>query len=96
MDNPQYIEYLNTFGAEINVKSQPRKEIDALFKEHITKEKEFKLFGRLFKQVIHHIHNKYYQCCDLVKNFPLGSHDEAKRQRLIDSIEELRDKSENR
>ena len=41
MDNPQYIEYLNTLGAEINVKSQPRKEINALFKEHTTKENEY-------------------------------------------------------
>ena len=91
MDNPQYIEYLNTFGAEINVKSQPRKEIDALFKEHITKEKEFKILGRLFKQVIHHIYYKYYQCCDLVKKFHLGDA-EIERMRIINSIEKLRNK----
>ena len=56
MNNPQYIEYLNTFGAEIDVSSQPRREIDALFKEHTTKESEFEILERLFKQ-------KYYQCC---------------------------------
>ena len=93
MDNPQYIEYLNTFGAEINVKSQPRKEIDALFKEHITKEKGFKIFGRLFKQVIHHIRYKYYQCCDLIKKISLGNAEiERERTKLIDSIEKLRNK----
>ena len=84
MDNPQYIEYLNTFGAEINVKSLPRKEIDALFKEHITKEKEFKILGGLFKQ-------KYYQCCDLVKQFFLDDA-EIERTKIINSIEKLRNK----
>ena len=86
MDNPQYIEYLNTFGAEINVKSQPRKE-----KEHITKEKKFKISERLFKQVIHRISYKYYQCCDLVKNFYLDDA-EIERMRIINSIEKLRNK----
>ena len=84
MNNPQYIEYLNTFGAEINVKSQP-------LKEHITKEKAFKILGRLFKQVIHHIRYKYYQCCDLVKKFHLGDA-EMERMRIINSIEKLRNK----
>ena len=78
MDNPQYIEYLNTFGAEINVKSQPRKE-----KEHITKEWVFKIFRRLSKQIVY--------CCDLVKKIPLGDA-EIERTRLIDSIEELKNK----
>ena len=86
MDNPQYIEYLNTFGAEINVKSKPRKE-----KEHITKEKKFKILERLFKQVIHRISHKYYQCCDLVKNFYLDDA-EIERMRIINSIEKLRNK----
>ena len=42
MDNPQYIEYLNTLGAEINVKSQLRTqtailelEVDALEKQEL-------------------------------------------------------------
>ena len=86
MDNPQYIEYLNTFGAEINVKPQPRKE-----KEHFTKEKKFKTLERLFKQVIHHIRYKYYQCCDSVKNFYLDDA-EVERMRIINSIEKLRNK----
>ena len=50
---------------------------------------------RLFKQIVYHIRYKYYQCCDLVKNFPLGN-DEKIRQRLIDSIEELKAKNKNR
>ena len=44
MNNPQYIEYLNTFGADIDVKSQPLKpaeppeQLDAAkLKEHIAK-----------------------------------------------------------
>ena len=57
--------------------------------------KEFKILGRLFKQIVYHIRYKYYQCCDLVKNFPLGN-DEKVRRRLIDSIEELKDKNKNR
>ena len=43
MDNPQYIEYLNTLGAEINVKSQLRtqtaileSEVDGLEKQEKT------------------------------------------------------------
>ena len=42
MNNPQYIEYLNTLGAEINVKSQLRtqtaileSEVDALEKQEL-------------------------------------------------------------
>ena len=86
MDNPQYIEYLNTFGAEINVKPQPRKE-----KKHITIEKKFKILERLFKQVVHRISYKYDQCCDLVKNFYLDDA-EIERMRIINSIEKLRNK----
>ena len=84
MNNPQYIEYLNTFGAEIDVSSQPRKEIDALFKEHTTKENEFEILEGLFKQ-------KYYQCCDLIKQFLLDGA-ETERTRIINSIEKLRNK----
>ena len=84
MNNPQYIEYLNTFGAEIDVSSQPRKEIDALFKEHTTKENKFEILERLFKQ-------KYYQCCDLTKQFLLDGA-EIERTRIINSIEKLRNK----
>ena len=91
MENPQYIEYLNTFGAEINIKPLQRKEIDALFKEDLTKAKEFQILGRLFKQVIHCIHYKYYQCFDLVKKLHLGD-SEIERKRIINSIEKLRNK----
>ena len=84
MENPQYIEYLNTFGAEIYLKPQPRKEVDVLTKEHITKEKGFEIVGRLFKQ-------KYYQCCDLVKQFFLDEA-EIERTKIINSIEKLRNK----
>ena len=83
MNNPQYIEYLNTFGAEIDISSQPRIEVDAPPKEHITKEWAFKIFRRLSKQIVY--------CCDLVKKIPLGDA-EIERTRLIDSIEELRNK----
>ena len=93
MDNPQYIEYLNTFGAEIDVSSQPRIEVDALPKEHITKEKELKILGRLWRgpSILDHIRYKYYQCCDLVKNFYLDDA-EIERMRIINSIEKLRNK----
>ena len=91
MDNPQYIEYLNTFGAEIDVSSQPRIEVDALLKEHTTKEEEFEILRRLFKQIIYRIRYKYYQLYNMVKHFPLDK-DEEERQRLIDSIEKLKDK----
>ena len=92
MNNPQYIEYLNTFGAEIDVSSQPCIEIDARFEEHITREKEFKSSRRLFKHIIYHIRSKYYQCCDLVRHFHLN-YGEVERQRLINSIEELKNRN---
>ena len=91
MYNPLYIEYLNTFGAEIYVKSQPHKEVDALLKEHDVKEKGFKIFGRLFKQIIYYVRYKYHQCCDLVKTFFMGDA-EIERTRIINSIEKLRNK----
>ena len=44
MDNPQYIEYLNASGADIDVKPQPHKRMESLekrdsvqLKEHIAK-----------------------------------------------------------
>ena len=93
MDDPQYIEYLNTFGAEIDVSSQPRIEVDALRKEHITKENKFKILGRLFMKIIYHIRYKYYPCCDLIKKISLGNAEiERERAKLIDSIEKLRNK----
>ena len=92
MAKPQYIEYLNTFGAEIDISSQPRIEVDARLKEHITKEKKFKILERLFKKIIYHIRSKYDQCCDLVKHFHLN-YGEVERQRLIDNIEELKNRN---
>ena len=71
MNNPQYIEYLNTLGAEIDVSSQPRIEVDALLNEHITKELEFEILGRLSNQIIYHMRYKYYQFHNMVKHFPL-------------------------
>ena len=91
MENPQYIEYLNTFGAEIYLKHQPHKELDALLKERTAKEKGLKTLGRLLKKVIYHIRYKYYQCCDLVKKFTLDD-SEIERTRIINSIERLKNK----
>ena len=77
------IEYLNTFGAEIDVSPQPRIEVAALRKEHITKEWVFKIFRRLSKQIVY--------CCDLVKKIHLGDA-EIERKSIINSIEKLRNK----
>ena len=49
----------------------------------------FNTLGRLFLTISHHIRYKYYQCCNLVKNFRLGN-DEGERLKLIHSIEKLR------
>ena len=89
MDNPQYIEYLNTFGAEIDVNYQPIIEVDASIKKHTTEEKELKITRRLFKKFFYHIRYKYYQFYNMVKHFPLDK-EEEKRQRLIDSIDKLK------
>ena len=46
----------------------------------------------LFKQIIYRIRYKYYQLYNMVKHFLLDK-DEEERQRLIDSIEKLKDKA---
>ena len=40
MDNPQYIEYLNAFGADIDVRPQPSKTVEPLEKGNLEKLKE--------------------------------------------------------
>ena len=71
MNNPQYIEYLNTLGAEIDVSSQPSVEADVFLKENIAEGEKFKPLGRLFNQIIYHIRYKYYQFHNVAKHFPL-------------------------
>ena len=51
--------------------------------------RSFNALGRLFLTISHQIRDKYYQCCNLVKNFRLGN-DEGERLKLIHSIEKLR------
>ena len=82
MENPQYIQYLNTFGADIDVKLQPCKGADALFNENTSKKNSFEIFGGL-------LFSKYNQLYTRIKHFTVDK-DEEERQRLIDSIEELK------
>jgi len=89
MNNPQYIEYLNTFGAEINISSQLGIETDALLKEHTTKDKKFKTFQQLFRKIIYLIGCSKKQIYKMVKYLLLDK-DEQERQRLIDSIEKMK------
>ena len=88
MNNPQYIEYLNTFGAEIDVSRKPI-EVGALFQEDVVEEEGFQILGKLFKKIFYRMRYKFYQFSNLVKHFPFKK-DEEERQRLIDSIEKLR------
>ena len=71
MNNPQYIEYLNTLGAEIDVSTQPSLGADAFLKKKTAKDEKFKSLERLFNQIIYHIRCKYYQFHNTVKHFSL-------------------------
>ena len=51
----------------------------------------YKVIKRFIKQVAYKIRYKYYRCYNFLRNFRLGD-EEAKRQALIDSIEELKNK----
>ena len=80
--NKLYIEYLNTYGAEIDLGSQLNGESDAFPEEHSTKENDFVTLLRL-------LCSKYRQFRDLVRYVTVNP-DEEERLRLIDSIEKLK------